>query len=67
LKRKQKQGRSVVVEHDNIDKAIRRLRRIVVENNIMKECNEHVYFVKPSIKNRKKKSLRKWKANLWLE
>jgi len=30
LKKKHKTGRSVIVEHDNIEKAIRRLRRIVV-------------------------------------
>jgi len=33
----------------------------------MKDYQKHVFYTKPSVKRRKKKSLKKWKANLWLE
>jgi ribosomal protein S21 len=35
-KSRKQRGRTVIVEHDNVDKAIKKLRRLVTDNNIMK-------------------------------
>lgn len=64
-RQKQKQGRTVIVMHDNVDQAIKKLRRVVKQNKIMESYYQHRYFVKPSVKNAKKRSFAKFKAKCW--
>ena len=48
---------TVLVEDDNLERAIRRLRKELVKDNTLKDYKERQYYVKPSTKEHKKKRL----------
>lgn len=64
-KNKNKSGVTVPVIDGNIERAIKKLRRIVKDQNIMTSYYQHRYFVKPSVKKAKKQSLAKFRAKIW--
>lgn len=57
-------GNKVLVTND-IDKAIKKFRRIITENNVLKDYYDHRYYEKPSKKRRRKENIKKFKAMLW--
>ena len=52
-------GLSVTVHNNNVEEAIRRLKRKVKNSNIIQELRDKEYFVKPSIVKREKRNLAK--------
>ncbi len=53
------QGLSVTVFNNNVEEAIRRLKRKVKNSNLMQDLRDREYFVKPSIIKREKRNLAK--------
>jgi len=53
------QGLSVTVFNDNVEEAIRRLKRKVKNSNLMQDLRDREYFIKPSIIKREKRNLAK--------
>ena len=51
------QGLSVTVFNDNVEEAIRRLKRKVKNSNLMQELRDKEFFVKKSIIKREKLNL----------
>ena len=52
-------GLSVSVYNNNVEEAIRRLKRKVKNSNLMQDLRDREHFVKPSIINREKRNLAK--------
>tara|TARA_Y100001963_G_scaffold11897_1_gene15040 strand:+ start:458 stop:703 length:246 start_codon:yes stop_codon:yes gene_type:complete len=58
-KENQLRGLSVDVYDNNIDVALRRLKRMVKDSKLMLELKNREYYTKPSEKRRKSKKARK--------
>ena len=54
---RQMNGLKVEVYNNNIDMALRKLKRKIKDSNIMFELKEKAYFIKPSKIKREKKNL----------
>ena len=52
-------GLSVTVYNNNVDEALRRLKRKVKNSNMLQELRKKEYFVKPSVIKREKINLAK--------
>ena len=52
-------GLSVTVYNNNVDEALKRLKRKVKNSNMLQELRKKEYFVKPSIIKREKRNLAK--------
>ena len=52
-------GLSVTVYNNNVDEALKRLKRKVKNSNMLQELRKKEYFVKPSIIKREKRNLSK--------
>ena len=57
--KKELQGLQVEVQHGNIEKAMRTLKRKVKDSNLFIELSEREYFTKPSETKRQKHNLAK--------
>jgi len=53
------QGLSVTVYNNNVEEAIRRLKRKVKNSNLIQDLRDREYFVKPSVIKREKRNLAK--------
>ena len=53
------QGLSVTVFNNNVDEALKRLKRKVKNSNMLQELRKKEYFVKPSVIKREKINLAK--------
>ena len=53
------QGLSVTVYNNNVEEALKRLKRKVKNSNMLQELRKKEYFVKPSIIKREKRNLAK--------
>ena len=53
------QGLSVTVYNNNVEEALKRLKRKVKNSDIMQELRKKEYYVKPSIIKREKRNLAK--------
>ena len=47
----------VVDESENLEKAIKRFKRMVEKEGIVRECKRREYYVKPSAENHQKKTI----------
>ena len=52
------QGLSVTVYNNNVEEALKRLKRKVKNSNLLKELRERDFYEKPSVARRKRKKLR---------
>ena len=52
------QGLSVTVFNNNVEEAIRRLKRKVKNSNLLKELRDREFYEKPSVARRRRKKLR---------
>ena len=52
-------GLSVTVYNNNVEEAIRRLKRKVKNSNLMQDLRDREHFVKPSVIKREKRNLAK--------
>lgn len=64
-KRQNAIGRTVYVIDQNIGQAIKKLRRIMRQNNIFKELKQKEQYTKPSVIKKQKNALKKWKCKIW--
>jgi ribosomal protein S21 len=62
-KLKPENGLMVWVYNDNVEVALRRLKKKVEQAGTMREVYDRQYFVKPSVIKRQKKNLAKYKAS----
>lgn len=53
------QGRTVQVQDGNVDKALRKFKKRVVESGVLMELQERQTYTKPSIRRKIAKSLAK--------
>ena len=53
------QGLSVTVLNNNVEEALKRLKRKVKNANLMQDLRKKEYFVKPSVIKREKRNLAK--------
>ena len=53
------EGLSVTVFNNNVEEALKRLKKKVKNSNIMQDLREKQYYIKPSELNRQKKNLQK--------
>ena len=58
-KQKQEHGLQVRVYNNNVDRALKNLKRKIKDSELMVELRNRSYFEKPSNKNRRKKNLSK--------
>ena len=63
--RKQKAGLTVYVVDDNVERAIKKMRRIMKQSGVMEAYHDHRYYIKPSVVKAKKRSTNKFKAKIW--
>jgi len=55
-------GLTVIVEHDNIEKALRLFKRKSTDAGTVLECRERQAFIKPTTKRKKAKAAAKMRA-----
>ena len=60
-------GLSVTVYNNNVDEALRRLKKKVKNSNMLQELRKKEYFIKPSIIKREKRNLSKLRAKYAIE
>jgi small subunit ribosomal protein S21 len=60
------QGKKVFVQDDNVDKALRKLKKKVAESGLLMELQERQTYIKPSIRKKIAKSLakRRWQKHI---
>ena len=60
-------GLAVTVFNNNVDEALRRLKKKVKNSNMLQELRKKEYFIKPSIIKREKRNLSKLRAKYEIE
>ena len=60
-------GLSVTVFNNNVDEALRRLKKKVKNSNMLQELRKKECFIKPSIIKREKRNLSKLRAKYAIE
>ena len=60
-------GLSVTVYNNNVDEALRRLKKKVKNSNMLQELRKKEYFIKPSIIKREKRNLSKLRTKYAIE
>ena len=66
MKKKEVKGMAVTVRGDNINGALRQLKKKLQEDGVIKELRDRKHYVKPSEKKRKDKAAakRRWQKRL---
>ena len=59
-------GRRVIVNDGNVDKALRKFKKKITDQNLMQEVRDRQEFVKPTIKRKvaKSQAKRRWQKYL---
>ena len=59
-------GRSVLVQDGNVDKALRKFKKKITDQNLLQELRDREQYVKPSIQRKVDKGLakRRWQKYL---
>jgi len=59
-------GNKVIVQDDNVEKALRKLKRKVSDANLLLDLQNKQFFTKPNIKRKlaKKQAIKRWKRFL---
>jgi small subunit ribosomal protein S21 len=55
-------GNKVIVQHDNVEKALRKFKKKVLESGLLKELHDREFYEKPTARRKKAKSAAK---NRW--
>lgn len=66
-KRQNAVGKKVFVIDDNVTMAIKKLRRILRQNNVFTQLKQRQTYIKPSTIKKNKKSYKQWKCKIWNE
>jgi ribosomal protein S21 len=59
-------GNKVLVQDGNVEKALRKLKKKVIDDNLLIDLQNKQFFVKPAIKRKlaKKQAVKRWKKFL---
>ena len=59
-------GSSVVVQNDNVEKALRKFKKKIMESGKLQELREREFYEKPTTERKRKKSQakRRWQKKL---
>ena len=59
---KKLRGASVIVQHDNVEKALRKFKKKIMESGLLNELREREFYEKPTTERKRKKSQakRRW-------
>ena len=59
-------GNKVIVQDGNVEKALRKLKKKVSDDNLLLDLQNKQFFVKPTIKRKlaKKQAVKRWKRFL---
>lgn len=59
-------GCTVVVQHDNVDKALRKFKKKILESGLLNELRDREFYEKPTTARKKAKSQakRRWQKKL---
>jgi small subunit ribosomal protein S21 len=63
---KKLRGNAVIVQHDNVDKALRKFKKRILESGLLNELREREFYEKPTTERKRKKSQakRRWQKKL---
>ena len=63
---KRLRGKSVIVQHDNVDKALRKFKKKIMESGLLNELREREFYEKPTTERKRKKNQakRRWERKL---
>jgi small subunit ribosomal protein S21 len=53
---KKLKGTSVIVQHDNVDKALRKFKKKIMETGLLNELREREFYEKPTTERKRKKN-----------
>jgi small subunit ribosomal protein S21 len=56
----------VTVQHDNWDRALRKLKKKVADSNLLQSLRDREFYEKPSVTRKKSKSLARKRWNRYL-
>lgn len=59
-------GNAVAVQHDNVEKALRKFKKKIMESGLLNELREREFYEKPTTERKRKKSQakRRWERHL---
>jgi len=59
-------GSSVIVQNDNVDKALRKFKKKIMESGKLQELREREFYEKPTTERKRKKAQakRRWQKKL---
>ena len=66
-KEKEKRGLRVDVKHNNVEWALKKLKRMVKDSGMMLELKRRTYYKKPSEEKREKKNMQKLRYGYQVE
>ena len=63
---KKLRGASVIVQHDNVEKALRKFKKKIMESGLLNELREREFYEKPTTTRKRKKNQakRRWERKL---
>ena len=63
---KKLRGASVIVQHDNVEKALRKFKKKIMESGLLNELREREFYEKPTTERKRKKNQakRRWERKL---
>ena len=53
---KKLRGASVIVQHDNVEKALRKFKKKIMESGLLNELREREFYEKPTTERKRKKN-----------
>ena len=61
-----KKGRRVIVQDGNVEKALRKFKKKIADQNLLQEVRDREQFVKPTVKRKlaKSQAKRRWQKYL---
>lgn len=63
---KKTRGASVIVQHDNVDKALRKFKKKIMDSGLLNELREREFYEKPTTERKRKKNQakRRWERQI---
>ena len=61
---RQHRGRTVVVQNGNVQRAIKKLRRRIIQEQVLKQYMYHTHYTKKSFLNKKKRKRKEFLSRL---
>jgi len=63
---KKVRGNAVIVQHDNVEKALRKFKKRIMESGLLNELREREFYEKPTTERKRKKNQakRRWERQV---